>query len=272
MPPEISVSAKIRLLSNQEDTLKLVERIINTGVSALIVHCRTRNMRKTEKATIERLREIVEFVENTGKGVAVIENGDCLGYEDAKRVREVTGAHSVMIATAAEANPSCFSPTPLVDVHQTLIPTYLRVSRYLDNHWANSKFCGIQFRGHHVTFTRAEEKEFKDKFAKAKCYDDMNDVAGDWSQGKADFEEICRIIEARPQRTPRPIPATTTIAEDLSEESQVQVGTPKEWRPNPDLDDVLKTPKLPTNPARMSIPAAVSGVDEPTPTPSPLVA
>jgi hypothetical protein len=32
-----------------------------------------------------------------------------------------------MIATAAEANPSCFSPTPLVDVHQTLIPTYLRV-------------------------------------------------------------------------------------------------------------------------------------------------
>jgi len=91
MPPEISVSAKIRLLSTQEDTLKLVERIINTGVSALTVHCRTRNMRKTEKATIERLREIVEFVEKMGKGVAVIENGDCLGYEDAKRVKEVTG-------------------------------------------------------------------------------------------------------------------------------------------------------------------------------------
>ena len=48
-------------------------------------------MRKTEKATIERLREIVGFVEKMGKGVAVIENGDCLGYEDAKRMREVTG-------------------------------------------------------------------------------------------------------------------------------------------------------------------------------------
>ena len=91
MPPEISVSAKIRLLPTQEDTLKLVERIINTGVSALTVHCRTRNMRKTEKATIERLRGIVEFVEKMGKGVAVIENGDCLGREDANRVREVTG-------------------------------------------------------------------------------------------------------------------------------------------------------------------------------------
>ena len=32
-----------------------------------------------------------------------------------------------MIATAAETNPSCFSPTPLVDVHRTFIPTYLRV-------------------------------------------------------------------------------------------------------------------------------------------------
>ena len=144
MPPEISVSAKIRLLPTQGDTLKLVERIVNTGVSALTVHCRTRNMRNTEKATVERLREIVEFVEKMGKGVAVIENGDCLGYEDAKRVKEVTGqfrfrsvwsyadpppagAHSVMIATAAEANPSCFSPTPLADTHRTLVPTYLRV-------------------------------------------------------------------------------------------------------------------------------------------------
>lgn len=92
MPPEITISAKIRLLPSQEDTLKLVERIVNTGVSALTVHCRTRNQRMKEKANIERLREIVEFVERMGRGVAVIENGDCLGYADWKRVRQVTGA------------------------------------------------------------------------------------------------------------------------------------------------------------------------------------
>ena len=91
MPPEITISAKIRLLPSQEDTLKLVERIVNTGITALTVHCRTRNMRKKERAVIERLREIVEFVERMGKGIAVIENGDCLGYEDSKRVRQVTG-------------------------------------------------------------------------------------------------------------------------------------------------------------------------------------
>jgi tRNA-dihydrouridine synthase 2 len=127
MPPEITVTAKIRLLPNREDTLKLVERIVNTGISALTVHCRTRNMREKDAAVIERLREIVEFVEKMGKGIAVIENGDCEGFEDAKRVRRVTGASSVMIARGAESNPSCFSPIPLVDVETTLIPAYFRL-------------------------------------------------------------------------------------------------------------------------------------------------
>jgi len=54
MPPEITVTAKIRLLPTQEDTLKLVERIINCGVSAITIHCRTRNMRSKEAALIGR--------------------------------------------------------------------------------------------------------------------------------------------------------------------------------------------------------------------------
>ena len=94
MPPEITVSAKIRLLPSQEDTLELMERIVNTGISCLMVHCRTRNMRMREKATIERLREIVKFVERMGNGTAVIKNSNCLGYEDSKRVRQVTGVSS----------------------------------------------------------------------------------------------------------------------------------------------------------------------------------
>ena len=146
MPPEVTVTAKIRLLPTQEDTLQLVKRIVECGVSAITVHCRTRNMRPREKALVERLREIVDFVESLGKGIAVIENGDCVSFEDAKRIREITGAstcpplemtshitisgaHSVMIATAAEANPSCFSPTPLNDLEETLIPAYMRLVR-----------------------------------------------------------------------------------------------------------------------------------------------
>lgn len=93
MPPEITVTAKIRMLPSQEATLKLVEQIVNTGVSALTIHCRTPNMRPREKALVERLREIVDLVESMGRGIAVIENGDCLGLADAKRLRDLTGAY-----------------------------------------------------------------------------------------------------------------------------------------------------------------------------------
>ncbi|KAG6333148.1 hypothetical protein ID866_5944 [Astraeus odoratus] len=127
LPPEVTVSAKIRLLPTQEETKRLVQRIIQTGVSAITVHCRTRNMRPREAALIERLRDIVEFVESLGVDIPVVANGDCQGWEDAKRVKNITGASSVMIATAAEANPSCFSSIPLQDVESTLIPSYLRL-------------------------------------------------------------------------------------------------------------------------------------------------
>ena len=100
LPPEISVSAKIRLLPTQEDTLKLVERIVNTGVNCLTVHCRTRNMRPREKALVERLREIVDFVEGMDRGIAVIENGDCVSFEDSKRIRAMTGIVQSCCVTA----------------------------------------------------------------------------------------------------------------------------------------------------------------------------
>ena len=129
LPPHISVSAKIRLLPTQEDTLALVERIVNTGINCLTIHCRTRNMRPRERALIHRLKEIVDFVKGLGANVAVIENGDCVGFEDARRIRAVTGADSVMIATAAEANPTVFSPTPLTNLEDTFIRPYLRLVR-----------------------------------------------------------------------------------------------------------------------------------------------
>lgn len=96
MPPEIAVSAKIRLLPSQEDTLNLVERIVNTGITNLTVHCRTRNMRPRERALIGRMREIVEFVEGMGKGISIIQNGDCLSFEDSKRIRKITGMYSCL--------------------------------------------------------------------------------------------------------------------------------------------------------------------------------
>src|SRR5258708_28061319 len=45
LPPRISVSAKIRLLPTQEDTLSLVKKIVNTGINSLTTHSPTLTIR-----------------------------------------------------------------------------------------------------------------------------------------------------------------------------------------------------------------------------------
>jgi len=55
-------------------------------------------------------------------------------------------------------------------------------------------------------------------------------------------------------------------AVELLEEFQVRAETPEEWRRNPHSDEVLGAPKIPMNPERIPIPAAISGRAEPTPT------
>ncbi|SJL15747.1 uncharacterized protein ARMOST_19252 [Armillaria ostoyae] len=269
MPPEITVSAKIRLLPSQEETLKLVERIVNTGVSALTVHCRTRNMRDRDAALIQRLKEIVDFVEGLGKGIAVIENGDCLGAEDAKRVREVTGpsafsavedlnrgffasgAHSVMIARAAEANPSCFSNTPLTDVEETLVPDYLRLSRYLNSHWSVTKFCISQFKGHHVNYTKKQEHALREGIVKSRSFDEVEHVVGSWT-GEQVFRDIAAAIEARPPRR-------------IEYEEETDGGVTPHGTQNPE-PPTLNAPFL-TEFTRTALPALISGRDPLTPTP-----
>jgi tRNA-dihydrouridine synthase 2 len=127
LPADVPISAKIRLLPGQNDTLALVKRIVETGISALTIHCRTRDMRPRESALVERLKEIVTFVEVLGLGVTVIENGDCTGRPDFERIKTLTGAHSVMVATAAESNLSCFASAPVVDAETVLAPEYARL-------------------------------------------------------------------------------------------------------------------------------------------------
>ncbi|GLB43570.1 putative dihydrouridine synthase (Dus) [Lyophyllum shimeji] len=266
MPPEITVSAKIRLLPSQEDTLKLVERIVNTGISALTVHCRTRNMRDKDRATIERLREIVEFVEGMGKGIAVIENGDCLGWNDAQRVRDVTGAHSVMIARAAEANPSCFSPTPLQDIEQTLVPSYLRLARYLDNNWGLTKFCVAQFKGQHVNVKKADATAMRQVLAQSKDFPGMDEVVGSWT-GKEEFDAIVHAIEANPPRQHR-LPAILSpagVVEQRNEHEAQETTPPGTQNPEPPGSGA---PFLP-NSYRTVLPPMVTGHDATTPTPTP---
>ncbi|KDR85540.1 hypothetical protein GALMADRAFT_218636 [Galerina marginata CBS 339.88] len=262
MPSHITVTAKIRLLPSQQDTLNLVERIVNTGISALTVHCRTRSMREKDKAVIERLREIVDFVEGMGKGIAVVENGDCLGWEDAKRVRAVTGAHSVMIARGAESNPSCFSSTPLKDVETTLVPAYLRLSNYLQNHWSLTKFCVNQFKGVRVDVTKADSHAMHQALSHSKGYSDVKDIMG-LSSGEEEFNQILKAIEDNPPRERRMILDAGVLPSKL-ERNEPQVTVTPEGTQNPEPPG-FGAPFQPNDLGRIL--TTIPGRDATTPTP-----
>ena len=92
VPPEVSVSCKIRLMPTEEETLDLVRKIVGTkAIRALTVHCRTRNMRMKDKAMLEKLIAVVKLCRELDPDLAVIQNGDCQDRDGAKAVRALTG-------------------------------------------------------------------------------------------------------------------------------------------------------------------------------------
>ena len=90
-------------------------------------------MPRRQRALINRLTEVVDFVKGLGRHVAVIENGDCVlvGFEDVRRICAITGEDSFMVATAG-GEPNVFSPYySLTDLEDTFILPYLHLVRFL---------------------------------------------------------------------------------------------------------------------------------------------
>ena len=141
----LPISCKIRLLPEQPSTLHLAARILRTGVRCLTVHCRTRDMRSSVKALWERLGDIVQLGKR--RGIPVVCNGDGQGWGNWESIRDKTGVSSVMIARAAESNPSVFRPEGPVPTCEELIPNvFLPAVVYLKNHYSNTKFLLAQFK------------------------------------------------------------------------------------------------------------------------------
>ncbi|WFD27717.1 tRNA-dihydrouridine(20) synthase [NAD(P)(+)] [Malassezia nana] len=147
-PPHVSVTCKIRLLPTQAETLALVEQIVRTRtIRALTIHCRTKPMRPREPALIDRFQQVAAHVSKvaaeTGQDVPVIYNGDCFGASDAPRIRSRTGASAVMMARAAELNPSCFQLQRQC-VAKVIAPRWLQYAVLFDNPFGNTKYCVTQ--------------------------------------------------------------------------------------------------------------------------------
>lgn len=131
------ISAKIRLLDEKdpEPTLNLVEKICQTGIANLTVHCRTRNMRNRDlpiRDFVERVYEVV-----ARHGVSLIINGAFQCRKEIENFQKSIGNPKVggMIAEAAESNPTVFGSVPLLwkQVTQEFLQTCITYKNFPSN-------------------------------------------------------------------------------------------------------------------------------------------
>ena len=137
---EINISVKIRLLETPEKTAALVRKLCQTGIMGLTVHCRTTPMRPRERAIRDQLRMIGELCRESG--VACLMNGDVKTKDEAVQLARDYGVDGGMIATAAEANPSCFRTTKGNGLlpWREVVYRYMEIALGVDNKWGNTKF------------------------------------------------------------------------------------------------------------------------------------
>lgn len=173
-PYEIGISVKIRILDEPEDTRKLVERLVKTGITGLTVHCRTTPMRPRERAIRGQLKMVGEICR--AAGVACVMNGDVTSRTEALALIKEFDVDGAMIATEAEKNPSCFRPDAEGGPHEwksqwkKVVVEYIKLAVQVENRWGNTKYLlGQMIPG--------REDAYK-AMNKSKCYHDLIKALG----------------------------------------------------------------------------------------------
>lgn len=154
IPYKIGISVKIRLLETPDMTRSLVTRLVATGITGLTIHCRTTPMRPRERAIRDQLRMIASICKEAG--VACVMNGDVTSRDQALNLMSEYGVDGAMIATAAEANSSCFR----LEAEGGLLPwrdvvrEYMKECIRVENKFGNTKYLLNMM-------VNSKEKEFK---------------------------------------------------------------------------------------------------------------
>lgn len=132
------VTCKIRILPTIEETVGFAKMVEETGIVALAVHGREKHERSRDPVHINVIREVAKAV-----SIPVIANGVSLlvnTYKDIEKYRQETGCSSVMLARAAQWNPSIFRKEGCLSASQ-VITEYIKLAIDFDNNFGNTKYC-----------------------------------------------------------------------------------------------------------------------------------
>jgi tRNA-dihydrouridine synthase 2 len=137
----LPISCKIRLIPPTQDmtylesTLKFVDKIQGTGISALTVHCRFTH----EKPRDPGHWEIFQFLKGKVK-IPLIANGDIFSSDDIDRLRDLNVADSFMLARAAQSNPSVFRKEGLLPIEDVMMD-YVNLADKYQMNYKNAKYA-----------------------------------------------------------------------------------------------------------------------------------
>lgn len=120
------ITAKIRRLPSEQDTLTLAKAIENTGVSMLTVHGRliTQNKQFTGPVDWDIIRKIKQSL-----SIPVVANGGVECRADAIRCLQETGVDAVMSSEGLLQNPKLFSPEGDVAYRESFVPSQLQTAK-----------------------------------------------------------------------------------------------------------------------------------------------
>lgn len=142
----------------------------------------------------------------------------------------------------------------------------------------------MSFKGKYSLLKKPERTEIRDAMSRTKSYDDCGPLVDGLWTGEAVMADLTTSIESR---EPRPLALTeagsqVATTEDQLNDELVQLlsesddeppidlpqSTPPEKRENPE-PVTLNAPLMPRNERLVPVPAAITGVDIPTPSPTP---
>lgn len=146
------VTCKIRILPSVEETIAFAKMVEETGIVALAVHGREKHERSRDPVHINVIREVAKAV-----SIPVIANGVSLminTYKDIEKYRQETGCSSVMLARAAQWNPSIFRKEGRLSASE-VITEYIKLAINFDNNFGNTKYCLQRLLHEDTTSTEA---------------------------------------------------------------------------------------------------------------------
>jgi tRNA-dihydrouridine synthase B len=121
------LTAKIRIMENFDETLKIAKIIEKAGADAITVHGRTQKQGYSGKSNLEFIKGIKREI-----SIPVIANGDIFDEISAKKVLGYTGCDGLMIGRGAIGNPFIFKKISHYLKTGEILPPQAKIERLED--------------------------------------------------------------------------------------------------------------------------------------------